>query len=66
MSGRVADRGVVSGMAAKATSRAAGRPRFVVKRRMRKLKALRREMRTRRHEPLRDQQRWLSAVRRGH
>lgn len=36
------------------------------KRRMRKLKALRREMRARQHEPLKDQQRWLSAVLRGH
>jgi RNA-directed DNA polymerase len=36
------------------------------KRRMRKLKALRREMRARRHEPLVEQQGWLGSVLRGH
>ena len=36
------------------------------KRKIRKLKELRQEMKRRRHEPLRDQQRWLAAVSRGH
>lgn len=46
--------------------------RFVVqrrtqrKRKMRKLKALRQEMRQRMHQPLRDQKSWLAAVLRGH